>query len=204
LRSAPWGFVAEVGAVLHPEKEVAMQKFQVFSPDTEVRGQTMLAFIQYINHEEIKPFLQSHDLDHIVPDQWYPLQQFLDVLNDISQYPGALFDFVSIGMKIIEVVEVPPDFAKLPYEQVALQHNTIYQRQHRGTDPGEYRVERVGDNHLKVTARVPYPDDFVYGAIYGEARRFLPKGTHVTVAYDKSCARRAQGGSETILHVTWN
>jgi hypothetical protein len=60
------------------------RKYQAFDPDSEVIGQSMLSLIQCINQEDIQPYLEKRNLTHIQPDKWYPVQDGLDVLNDIS------------------------------------------------------------------------------------------------------------------------
>jgi len=164
-----------------------MAKYKAFDPKSEVIGQSMLGFIQCIRHEEIAPFLTVHGLDDIKPDRWYPLQKWLDVLSSLAaDRPGqAMFDFVAAGMKVAELMML----------------GEIYQGAHRG-DVGETTLEVVSVNHIKVINRVPYPDDFMYGANYGAARRFI-KDKRFTVYYDEKEPRREQGGQRTVVHITW-
>ena len=60
--------------------------------------------------------------------------------------------------------------------------------QHRNGDVGEERAEKLGDKHLRLIMKTPYPDDLAYGVVWGMARRFLPTGTHFTVKYDEAAA----------------
>ncbi len=180
-----------------------MGKYTVFDSANQTSGAAMLSFIESINIDRIRPFLEKHGLTNIDPDKWYPLQQWLDVLSDISEQGGAMFDFVSIGMKIIETAKFPPEFEALAFEQAVMAIDDLYHANARGGDIGEYTVEQVGEKQIEVTCRIPFPDDVAYGQLYGMARRMLPKGSHPTVRYDEDIPRREKGGERTIMHVTW-
>ncbi len=180
-------------------------RYQAFDPHAEVRGAVLLSLIDCVQKEEIAPFLEKHGLPAIDPEKWYPMQNWLDVLGDIrgASSENAQFDFVCIGMKVSERVKRPPGFERLPYEEVVMNHNQIYQAQHRGGEVGGYSVEKAGDRHITLTVKTPYPDDFIYGVMCGEAQRFLPPGTRPTVSFDEQVPRRDQGGDVTIIHVRW-
>jgi hypothetical protein len=183
-----------------------MSRYEAFDPNTEILGQAMLSFVECSNKETLIPFLGKHDLSNIQPDQWYPVQRWLDVLSDIAeQHVGmeATFDFVSVGIKTAETVVYPPQFLALPFEEAMFLSNEGYQMNHRGGDAGEYVVEKIARKHLRVTVRAPYPSDLTYGLLYGQARRFLPPGTPFTVTYDPDVPRPEQGGSHTIIHIEW-
>jgi len=180
-----------------------MGKYQSFDPKAEVIGQSMLGFIQCLRKEEITPYLKKHSLTDIKPGEWYSQQTWLDVLSDLSEEKagGAMFDFVAIGMKVSELSNFPPEFSLMPFEDTMSHIDQAYQSFHRG-DAGDTFVEIVGTNHLTHNLRVPYPDDFMYGSVYGLARRYLA-GKHFTVYYDQDKPRREHGGDYTIIHVTW-
>jgi hypothetical protein len=182
------------------------QPFQAFDPDSEVVGSSILAFIQCSRYENIAPHLEKHGLTDVDPKGWYPVQTWLDTLRDIAEHGGGMdtmFDFVSIGMKLSEVVPLPPEYDHLPfYEALMATGARGYQFNHRG-DVGEQRVELVDDHRLRVTIRTPYPDDLFYGFYYGLVRRYMPAGIEFTVAYDDSTLRRDQGGEATVLYITW-
>jgi len=181
-----------------------MGKYKSFEPEAEAIGQSMLGFIECLRREEIRPYLEAHGLTDIQPNGWYPVQQWLDVLSDLSEdRPGqAMFDFVAIGMQISQTSSYPPEFEKMSFFEVlqaaAVAHNSM---QHRNYS-GRMKVERIGPRHIRVAIRVPYPDDLMYGATYGVTRRFL-KGVPFTVAYDDVIPRREQGGDETVFHIVW-
>ncbi len=61
----------------------------------------------------------------------------------------------------------------------------------------------MGDNQLTCRVTGPYPDDLVYGVVFGFARRLLPPDVYFTVYYDAALPRRDEGGIETVIHVEW-
>lgn len=182
-----------------------MAQWKVFNPDHEVTGQVLLDFANAVGGEEIVTYFERHGLTNIDPKAWYSMQTYLDVLSDIANTRrGGMFDFVSIGMKQAENVIVPPEFESLPLLTILQGSNNVLKLNNRGTDFGDIKCEVVSDKHVKLILRVPQPDDLWYGIYYGYVRRFRPKGSEFTVAYDPSALRKDTGGDTTILHITWN
>jgi hypothetical protein len=180
--------------------------YQTLGPDAYVLGQPMLGFVESINFKNFEKVLKRHHLTQIQPDQWYPQQIWLDVFNDIAATSrgSASSDFVSIGMKLIEVMAIPPDFEAVPFLDKLRMFGQVYsQVNNRGHDIGYITTEVLHPTHVAMHDASPYPDDFVYGAYFSYARRFLPKGTDYSVYFDASTPRRDEGGSETIVHIEW-
>ena len=129
-----------------------------FDLDSEVIGFTLIAFIECSRKDEIEPILKRHNLTTVDPQKWYPIKTWLNVLSDISEKGEAMFDFVSIGMRMAEDIPYPPEVLELPFEAIMQTSNEDYQSNHRG-DAGEIISKLVGDRHLTLTYRTPYPDD---------------------------------------------
>ncbi len=178
-----------------------MRHFTAFHPDHMMYGQNILAHERAIGSDRIHPLLEKHGLAQIDPQAWYPVQKWLDVLSDMADEGGAMFDFVSVGMKMVDNAIFPPELEKLPLLEVLKMVDKVYPMNNKGTDVGYVRCEVVNDKHVKMYVRVPAPDDEWYGIIYGYVRRFAPKGAHFTVHYDRDIPRRDQGGDVTIIHV---
>jgi hypothetical protein len=150
-----------------------MKKYQAFGPDAEVYGQAMLAFTQSIHYTSLQPILARHNVAKIDPQHWYPQQIWLDVFNDIQTSDHSTSSFVSIGA-----------------------HN-------RGADIGYIDARVQNDQHITMFDCTPYPDEFVYGAYFGMAKRFLPAVRRMSVYYDEELPRRETGGKSTIVHIEW-
>jgi hypothetical protein len=183
-----------------------MGKFTAFDPDSEVSGRSVLAFIHCTKYEEIAPYLEKQGLLEVDPDLWYPVQAWLDVLRDIAEEAEGLdmmFDFISIGMKIGEMAPLPPEWAELPLKDALLASSGAgYRMNHRG-DVGEIAAREIGDRHIQIMFRTPYPDDLFYGTYYGIAQRFMPANLSFNLSYDPSEPRGDDGGERTILNLTW-
>lgn len=171
--------------------------------DVELIGQTVQAYLDNMESENIQPILEKHDLLNIQPDQWYSAQQFLNVLNELSERSNMSSSFVAIGMAVVEKMVVPPELEAASLGEVLAGWNNLYQIQHRGGEIGYIVVEKISDTHYKTIHRNIYPDDMSYGVAYGLARRWLPKGTPFTVKYDEHEKRMDNGGVETIIHLQW-
>jgi hypothetical protein len=178
--------------------------WQVFNADHEIPGRILIDLANAVGADEILPYFQKHGLTNIDPDAWYPEQKLLDVYNDMSDTKdGTMFDFISIGIKEAQQARVPEAFTKMPLLEILQGIAQVFKLNNRGTDYGEVWCETLDDHHVKIHMRTPQPDDLWYGAYYGFVRRFLPPGTHFTVAYDDSVKRRDLGGEVTILRISW-
>jgi hypothetical protein len=128
----------------------------------------------------------------------------LDVFSDIASQPGSSSNLVSIGMKIADTAPVPPQIQELPFKEIMMGFNDgSYLANNRGSDIGGIEKQVVDDKHIIMIDKTPYPDDFVYGAYYAMARRFLPQRTQYTVKFDEHSPRRENGGDATRVHIMW-
>ncbi|HML23856.1 MAG TPA: hypothetical protein PKD09_19525 [Aggregatilinea sp.] len=181
-----------------------MDSFAAFDPRSEVSGAALLSFFYSLTSESIMPYLEYHGLADINPDGWYPVQAALDALHDIAvNDPSAMFDFVGIGIAAADYMRLPDHYDDLDPAQALEHFNEVHRLNHRGGSVGEYGYEELGPGHLRVLACVPYPDDLVYGLLYGMLRHHLPPQTYFTVAYDDSTPRRSQGGEVTAFDLHW-
>ncbi len=174
-------------------------------PQIEINGQQALAFVSHMNVATMRPALERHHLTSVDPMQWYPLQTWLDVLNEMAKRQSASLDYVAMGTAMAQMVWLPGTTARLSLETFFLTAlSQVYRTQYRNGDAGSLEVVRSGTRRLRVKTRTPYPDDLIYGLVYGFALRFLPAGTPITVEYEASLLRRDQGGNSTTLIVAWD
>lgn len=180
-----------------------MDSFTAFDPQSQVAGAALLAFLDCLNHESITSHVERHGLQAIDPEAWYPLQTALDVMRDIAAYNGgAMFDFVSLGLAATEYMHLPDGYRNLAIDEALTLLNHVHQTNHRG-DAGGYAFEMLEPGHVRVIARLPYPDDLIYGIMYGFLRNHLPQNTFFTVTYDETTPRRDEGGEATVFHLHW-
>jgi hypothetical protein len=182
-----------------------MRQLQALCPEQEVLGIAVISYKEALDNENFTPLYEKHGLTNIDPEQWYLYQTLLDVFNDIvEQQNGAMFNFVSIGMKIGEKVKFPPSLEKASLVDVLKGIMQVSNLNYRGSDIGFNKAEFPSGNHAVITYRSGMPDDVMYGMYYTHARRFLPKGTHFTVYFDKVLLRRDDGADWTTLHIEWD
>ena len=69
-----------------------MQRYRAFTPGMQVRGQVIQAATKCINSEHIEPYLRQNgllgrqdDLQPILADRWYSLQDWLNVLTSLLE-----------------------------------------------------------------------------------------------------------------------
>lgn len=173
-------------------------------PNTEIIGQQALAFVENMSANTIRPYLEQRDLTAVDPMTWYPLQAWLDVLNELAKHKSATLDYVAIGTAMTQTVWLPAAMARLSMEEFFLTAiSRIYQMQYRNGSAGSIEVQPIGTRRLRIRATTPYPDDLTYGVVYGFALRFLPRGTPVKVEYDPGVRRRDQGGEYTTMILEW-
>lgn len=173
-------------------------------PSVEFIGQNVRAFIENLQEIEVKPIVAKYGFENVDPNSWYPANKWMDAMNEMAKNPNFSSNMVAIGMKIGEIVPMPPTMPNPTLGEVLMAWDGIYQFIHRGGDAGKIVCEKVDDKHFKTTHTDLYPDDFTYGIVYAYSRRFLPRGSHFKVFYDPQVTPRDQGGDVTIIHVQWD
>ncbi len=172
--------------------------------NSELIGYYVLALVENIQSPEVRPIMEKHGLVNLVPDQWYPLRLWFDAFNEMLQLPNVMDNMVAIGMKIGQLIPIPPGLQNPTYEQMLMAWDGIYQQAHRNGDVGHILCEKVGDKHYKAILTDSYPDDLTYGIFYTLTRRFLPPGTQFKLYYDQVFPARDRGGKDvTLIHVEW-
>ncbi len=178
--------------------------YTAFDPESKVIGQAMLGFQAAADQAIIKPLMIKHGLVNIQPDQWYPLQKWLDVLSGIDENADKIANmltFVDIGRKVAESVYIPEEADRFAKEQgyVEFMHKfatLTFVREHQG-EVGQYTTDKLNDHHIRFTIMTPYPPDVVYGVIHGFATRYAAS---FVVQYEDLAMRNPQRGEPVIIH----
>ncbi len=172
-------------------------------PEAEIIGQAMLACINNIHSEEIHPLLEQYGLVDIQPDQWYQVQTWLNVINDLSSQPNFISNMVAVGLKVAEYAIMPSEMKNVTLGTVLMGWNDHFYVNHRNGDLGSIVTEKISDKHYRMNTCTVYPDELDYGLAYGFAHTILPKGTSFQVWFEDPANRLDTGGEETIIHVKW-
>lgn len=181
-----------------------MSRYTAFDPATEFNGTSVMAFITNIQHEDIAEILEKHGLSEIDPNEWYLLQKVLDVFSDIAERAeNTSVNFVSLGIAaaVNGLETLPPQVKSLPLMDFLTLYGNVYPTRFRNGNPGTITATKIDDTHMQIDAKIPMPDDTLYGVIYGYTRHFRAEGQRFTLAYDTTMPRRDEGGEMTRLHL---
>lgn len=162
-----------------------------------------MSLVDNLVADQIAPYLSTYHLINLREDQWYPLQNLLDLFNDLNK-SHLVPSFVAIGMSIANVALMPDSLNQPTLPQVLEGWNEHYQVNHRNGYIGRKITQKLEEKHYLLTLDGGvYPDDLEYGVVYGFAKRFLPAETPFTVWYDEDVKRLDEGGTKTVIHVKW-
>lgn len=177
----------------------------IFDPDTEVSGHAMLALIECMVAKDIIPILEKHGIDRrtLHVEDWYPLQRWLNVFDDILAVQGfqSTLNLVDIGRTYVNTAYLPEDIDTLEDALIAI--NDTYQLNHRNGYAGEMSIIIMGPGHIQVVDHTPYPEDFSYGMIYGVAQRYRPEGVRLIVRHDDEQPCRKRGDDSCTFDISW-
>ncbi len=154
-------------------------EYKAYDAETEIQGRRLKGILFGMNMDAVRPLLVKYRLDTIEDEHWYRLQDVLDFFTELENTPSTMFDLVALGMKVSEVAAFPPELDTLMKVMTAM--SQLHTIGYRNGDPGEVRVEVVGDRHIRLHVRAPMPADLIYGIYYGTARRFPPPGGNLVV-----------------------
>jgi hypothetical protein len=165
----------------------------------------MLGFRAAAEKEMIEPLLAKYGLTEIQPDQWYPLQTWLEVLSDIARQAGdyaSMLTFVNIGQKVALNVRIPQELEELVKQIGIIEFMfrfgpSTYYRDHQG-QVGTYTIEKINPKHIKCILNTPYPPDFWYGIISGFGRLYAPS---FVAQYEDINMRHSESGQTIIIHL---
>lgn len=156
--------------------------FVAGTPQAEVIGQVVLAFSQNLEAAQIAPLLPKYGLDNVDPDQWYPHQNWMNVLRDIAQDDtGASSSaLVAFGKQVVETAVMPPEIDTIPKALNAL--HAIHHMNLRNIPEEEgYTIVEKGPQHYWVYHNTPNPGDTIYGFLWGLAARYKGDGERFVV-----------------------
>jgi len=157
--------------------------------------------MECIQHDELEPILADYGIDHVDLDQWYPLQTWLRVLDTIANRENAMQNLVSVGMAIAETVLFSTDENYSTMPGCMRRAVDALAAEHKG-DFGTFSFEKPAPHEMDIAHQSPYPDDLIYGFVYGVARQCL--GGNFVLRYAVDQLRRDKGGETTALRLSWS
>lgn len=173
-----------------------------FAPGVEVSGAIMSAIFNHYRRDDVLASLQAHGLDYFDPDQWYAVDQFINLLAEWSHMPAFSTNLVSVGMAMIYHIDLPDAIERLSDFDKMLKLGDLHIAQHRNGDVGSYTVKAVSPRMISYRQNTVWPDDLIYGYIYGAAQRYIGHTSFFTLRYAENHQRQDMGGKSTILELT--
>lgn len=145
--------------------------------ETEVTGVYVNAFLESagevspVFEQRLRSVLDDHGISDPVPEEWYPAQQFVDAVTEVSNTIGdqvILQAGVDMGKNVPWADEVSDDPGDV-LEYVARTADEAYRNSTEEYPIGQYQIETVesGRAVVAVTEKWPYPKEVVQGAIKG-------------------------------------
>lgn len=175
------------------------------TPETEVIGRVMMPYFGNISPEIAAPLVIKYNLINIRPDQWYPLQPWLNFINDMAAHPDFATNMISVGIKVAEYATAAPRMAGLTLGHVLEGWDANFRANFRSGDVGHITAEKVNAQFYRTIHQHVYPDDINYGMLYGFAHAMLPKEAEFTVWYEDYNHRLDRGdGDRTVICVRWD
>lgn len=177
-----------------------MTQYVAFDEQNETLGRALLSTLEAIGQKEVQPFLEKYNINPVDPDRWYNLQTTLDLIQEVGSL--EYFNLVSIGMRIPDIAEFPPDITTI--DQALNLLDVAYQMNHRGGDFGSYKFEQTGERAGRMICNNPYPSDMDYGIIYGLMQKFKPEDSEfILVELDTTQPNRKTGDDTCIYNLEW-
>lgn len=185
-----------------------MSEFKSYSPDVEVVGDVIEAFIAGFPSEMTNmglDVLQKHGIAQPRRGDYYPLQSLLNAMKEIEARFSSQMLY-RIGEHIAGNAMLPPGIDSLEICLGSI--DQAYHMNHRGGEIGRYEYtpleEKSGLKRGRMVCANPYPCSFDRGVIEGFAQRFKPPEVRdVIVLHDESEECRRQFGESCTYTVTW-
>ncbi|MFC7073098.1 hypothetical protein ACFQJ7_12455 [Halovenus rubra] len=176
-----------------------MAQFKTFEDGVEVKGETVLAFINGTPMERTaRQMLAENGIEDPQPEEWYLQQSYLDAFAEVADSVGE--NTVNrIGKKIPEDADWPPGIDSVVGGLESV--NEAYQMNHRGGEIGSYDAEAIDETTVQITCNNPYPCVFDRGLLKATAEQFVDRGVARVDEVGDSC--RNEGGTDCVYEVTW-
>lgn len=174
-----------------------------YVPKAEVLGATMSAIFNNYRRDEVLDSLKKHGAHELDADKWYPVDLFIDIFKEWLAVPGASSNVISVGMALVYHIDLPDELENASPIEKLMKLGELHVNQHRHGNVGTYQVERLSDKHLVYTENMVWPDDLIYGYLYGACMRYLGQDKSFTLSYDAT-HRQDMGENATIFHLVWD
>lgn len=182
-----------------------MAQFIAFEKEAEVAGHAILTclncFPEYFR-ADVERLLKEKNIVDIAPSKWFNLQNYLDVLKEVSNRYGANTLF-NVGVAIGNSVPFPPE---ITLEEALSAWDSAYRSHHQNAHLGHIKLLSFDHQTQKAVVEVqtPYPCHFERGIATSFARKCKPQGTgFIDAQLDNSKPSRLDGADSSVYIIIW-
>lgn len=173
----------------------------------KVKGSVVMTAIDaFPNHSSIiMKLLKSKGIEFVYNDNWYPLEKWLECLNEIERKFSKIILF-EMGEKIMRNAVFPSQI-KTMYD-VLFGLNVAYHLNHRSGRIGYYRLEEFNNvrKYAIMKCHTPYNSEYEKGALQGIGNKFLSSESSFTVSVSLLKMKepsKTDGGTTNYFKIKW-
>ena len=160
---------------------MSIEKFSTASNE-EVYGPAMAALFNNIHASDIHSLLEKHNISKADLKDWISLQRIMALYEDMDNREDISRNYVALGIQTIDEIPYPPGTDTVEKALKALE--AAYQKSHRNHRPNEgTKIIFKSPQQAVIVFNAPYPDDIMFGYVWGTIRRFLPVDARFSVRY---------------------
>jgi len=177
-----------------------MTQYKAFDSNVKVRGKTLLSFVQSMGElkEVVEFYLENNGIDKIEADNWYPIQNWLDTLQQISTKIGPSV-IKRVGQEIPYNTKWPSMIDSIDTALSLI--NSAYQQNRKNGTIGNYKFQAFGEKKGRMLCLNPYPCEFDKGLIEGTIRKF---GGKLPIIKHESRSCRSRGADSCTYIIEWS
>ena len=158
-----------------------IEKFST-APNEEVYGPAMAALFNNIDANDIHPLLEKHNITKADLEDWISLRRIMDLYQEMEGNDNISQYYVALGSRTTHAIPFPPGTDTVEKALKALEAS--YGTMHRNCRPDEgTKVIFNSPRQAAVIFNAPYPDDIMFGYVWGTVKHFIPAGIRFSVRY---------------------
>jgi hypothetical protein len=179
-----------------------MAQFISFDQQAEVSGNLICSLMKSSSEQEknIENILSKYNLAQPEAQAWYPLQDYLNVLAEISRNFGPHWLF-KIGKQFTQGSFASEDDLELALREL----DELYHSNHRG-ESGYYKLLTYNKEKREavIECKNPYPCYLDRGVLSSIAQRFKPVDARfIYVELERNRPSRLAGADVSFYNILW-
>ena len=170
--------------------------------DLEIRGVVLDAFKHNLQEEMTEPIFNKHGLDsnNLSSDEWYSQSVMSDIYREIYRNGGGSSSLIAMGKASVDITLdlLKPDSIETFIENI---NEPILSQMRNLPDGYGWIVEKLGDQHYRITNNTDAPNDLMYGYLWEMLRQLITDDEHFEVLPIKNFEAGSKYGA--IYEISW-